>query len=67
MSTLSRENDSFVYVETQQLFCDDESCFSMSEDGTLYSDGDHISRLGAELIVDEIERLIVEIERLIVE
>ncbi len=45
------------YVSVVDLFCDQERCFSMSERGTLYRDGDHVSRLGAELIVNKILNL----------
>jgi hypothetical protein len=45
------------YVRVVDLFCDQERCFSMSERGTLYRDGDHVSRLGADLIINKILNL----------
>ena len=45
------------YVSVVNLFCNLERCFSMSERGTLYRDGDHVSRLGADLIVKKILNL----------
>ena len=45
------------YVSVVDLFCDQERCFSMSEQGTLYRDGDHVSRQGADLIVNKILNL----------
>ena len=52
--------DVITYVPLMHIFCNEESCKSMSEGGTLYRDSDHVSRLGAELVVDEIDKIINE-------
>jgi hypothetical protein len=45
------------YVEVVHIFCDEEKCTSMNQEGTLYSDGDHISRLGADFVSEQIINL----------
>ena len=57
MDNLMRLHLDVSYVSVVSLFCDSERCFSMSEQGTLYRDGDHVSRLGADLIVNKILNL----------
>ena len=45
------------FVEVVNIFCDEEKFFSSNQEGTLYRDGDHISRLGADLVAEQIINL----------
>ena len=42
------------YVRTEHIFCSEESCSSLINNETLYRDGDHLSRIGANLVVNEL-------------
>jgi peptidoglycan/LPS O-acetylase OafA/YrhL len=58
MGDLMQLNPNVEYVQVTDLFCDEEMCASMSPQGSLYSDGDHVSRRGADLISTRISNLI---------
>ena len=42
------------YVRTEHIFCSEEVCSSLINNETLYRDGDHLSRIGANLVVNEL-------------
>ena len=60
VSSLLSSDDDIIYIPTERLFCDELACSSMSDRGTLFMDSDHVSRLGAGLIVDQLENFINE-------
>jgi hypothetical protein len=57
LKKLMQRHPDLGYVEVVHIFCDEEKCTSMNQEGTLYSDSDHVSRLGADLISEQIINL----------
>jgi peptidoglycan/LPS O-acetylase OafA/YrhL len=48
------------YVRTEHIFCSEEGCSSLINNETLYKDGDHLSRIGANLVVNELVKTLNE-------
>tara|TARA_Y100000389_G_scaffold167873_1_gene173269 strand:+ start:307 stop:2253 length:1947 start_codon:yes stop_codon:yes gene_type:complete len=58
ISNLLDQNVGVNYIQVEHLFCGADNCLSKSEQGTLYADSNHVSRLGAELIIGELAKLL---------
>ena len=57
INSLIEEFPTVSYVLTQQLFCDETMCNALLNGETLYRDGDHVSKKGADLVIEAISRV----------
>ena len=60
INSLIRDFPNVSYVLTQQLFCDETVCNALLNGETLYVDGDHVSKKGADLVIEAISRVVNE-------
>ena len=60
INSLIDEFPSVSYVLTQELFCDETACNAFLNGETLYRDGDHVSKKGADLVIEAVSRVVNE-------
>lgn len=55
--------DNFFYLDTLEIFCPGKICSNKSESGWLFQDRDHLSELGAKLLIPGLDLLLKEISK----
>lgn len=60
INSLISDFPSVSYVLTQELFCDETVCNAFSNGETLYRNGDHVSKNGADLVIEAVSRVVNE-------
>ena len=60
INSLISDFPSVSYVPTQELFCDKTVCNALSNGEILYYDGDHVSKIGADLVIEAVSIVVTE-------
>jgi hypothetical protein len=55
---LIESNPFLNYIKTEAIFCNDKVCSSQRGNMTLYSDSDHLSYIGAEFVINELDKVL---------
>lgn len=54
IGTAVEQSDGVIAIDPKELFCDDESCSSITETSVLYADRDHLSYDGNSLLLNRV-------------